>query len=219
MAGNTCLPSIDGCAARFARLDATGATPAGATNGYITKSFVRVNLDPQYEEGEQVRVRNACGDLAINTQDEPVMTHVNVELELITPDPELYELSTGGSLVTTTGTSTGYAFPPLGLVVAGYNGVSLEVWTKRINADGSTPADGGYYRWIIPRIKFRLGARPIQRGPMTHAFVGRATENATWGNGPNNDWAKTPSGRVVTYDIDTTIPTAACGYWTVPAQV
>lgn len=219
MAGNTCLPSIDGCALRVARLAADGTTPAGATNGYITKGFVRVNLDPQFDEGDETKLRNACGDLAINTKDEPVMTHVNVELELTTPDPELYELLTGGSLITTTGDSTGFAFPPLGEVVAGYYGVSLEVWTKRINPDGSQPADGSpYYRWPIPSVKFRIGARPIQRGPMTHAFTGKAIENASWGNGPANDWLATPSGRVVSYDIDDTIPTPACGYWTVPVQ-
>lgn len=219
MAGNTCYPSIDGCALRVARLGATGATAAGATNGYVTDGFIRVNLDPQYDDGEQQRVRNACGDLAINTEDEPVMTHVNVELELVNPDPELYELLTGGSLLTTAGDSTGFAFPPLGEAVSGYYGVSLEVWTKRITVDGSVPADGdAYYRWVIPSVKFRIGARPIQRGPMTHAFVGKAKENAGWGNGPNNDWLATPSGRVVSYDIDGSIPTAACGYWEVPVQ-
>lgn len=216
MANLTCLPSIDGCAMRVARLAADGTTPAGATNGYVTNKFMRVNFDPQYEEGETFRSRTACGELAVNARDREVLSGVNVELELAYPDAEMYELLTGGTLITTGGDSSGYAIPQLG-AVANPNGISLEVWSRRRNADGSVPATGPYYRWVLPRLYFRIGARPIQRGPMTHAFVGYAEENPQWGSGPNNDWIPATL-RALQWDIDSAIPANACGYWTVPVQ-
>lgn len=218
MANLTGPVSIRGIVARFARLDAAGLTPAGATNGYIIK-FVQLVLTPEYREGEDFEVKLADGSRCVDAQEHAVPRRVGLELQVCNPDAELHELLAGYTLSTVSTDTVGAAFPAVG-VDPTPNGVSIEAWSKRSNSDLSAPSGAGFYRWIVPRAYFQGGPKTLENGPMTHAFTGFGIENTGFGNGPANDVPVThPSSRAFSWYADSTTPPAAVtGYSQIPVQ-
>lgn len=94
--------SIQACALRLARLAADGSTPAGATNGYVTKNFITLTMSPEINEGQDFSEQNACGDEVISARDRPIYRRWNVDLELMVPDPEVGELLCAAPLILST---------------------------------------------------------------------------------------------------------------------
>lgn len=148
---------IAGCAARFARLAADGTTPAGATNGYITR-FVKVTPKREVEAGVDLKIKDACGDYGILYRERDVPIRWGLTLELLAPDPELEEMLTSATLLTqtltttrtfadgaTTSGSTSLTSPALGLFIQGdvgsvVSGTGIPVGTKIAGVTGSGTA-------------------------------------------------------------------------------
>lgn len=93
---------IYGCAMRLARLDATGATPAGASNGLITKNFITLGLSPDINEGQDFSAPNACGEEAFPVKDRPLYRRWNLTMQWEVPDPEAAELIVAAPLILST---------------------------------------------------------------------------------------------------------------------
>jgi hypothetical protein len=219
MAGNDCAASLYAVAMRVARLDSTGATPAGATNMYVTNAMAKIDHKPVIQEGEARQTVNAQGLLCVDYQEPDQYRGWDVTIDLCAPDPELIELLAGGTLLTETGNTVGWAAPAL-RTVPNPNGVSLEFWTRAIIGDAPA-ASNPYIWWAFPRLwnlKFGDEDRSAGVDPMATQITGRAIENPNWGNGPNNDWTLA-STRALQHRRTATIPTPACGYATTPAQV
>lgn len=214
---NDCLPSIQACALRVARLDPNGVPTPGIDNLYVTDTMVTLTAEPQYLDGAEFEVQNACGDLVVNFLDVPRLKRVNITLNISAPDPELSELMAGGSVLTD-GAAVGWEAPPLLTRIQPY-GVSLELWTKRLADDGDLDATFPYFHWVFPRTKLRIGAKNFQNGPMDNPFSGFAIENPNWYDGPLGDWPVS-SDRVFAYlpVAATDLPTPVCGYQTTPAS-
>lgn len=214
---NDCLPSIQACAMRVARLDPNGVPTPGAHNLYVTDGLITLTAEPQYRDGDEFEVVTACGDLGVNFLDVPRLKRLNVTLNIVAPDPELTELMAGGSVLTD-GAAVGYEAPPL-LARIQPNGVSLELWTKRLADDGDLDPTFPYFHWVFPRVKLRVGAKNFQNGPMDNPFSGFAIENPNWYDGPLADWPVS-SDRVFAYlPVEATdLPTPVCGYQTTPAS-
>jgi hypothetical protein len=83
---------IKACALRIARLAADGSTPAGATNGYVTKNLITLTKTPDIDEGTDYSQRNSCGETPFAVRDRPKVRRYNLALTLEYPDPELFEL-------------------------------------------------------------------------------------------------------------------------------
>lgn len=118
----------------------------------------------------------------------------------------------------------GYAYPAVGQD-PDVNGLSLEVWSQNIAqpgtpgyAPGQPVAVAPYIRWVFPKIFLNKGDRTVDTNPMDGTFSGWAEENASWGNGPFNDWLL-PSNRLVQAAYDTAVPAAQVGPIAIPAQV
>lgn len=286
MAGNDCMASIQACMMRVARLASDGTTTAGATNGYITDRLVKVDLNPAYETGDEITLKTGCGNIAVAYKDLDRLKRIDVTLTVATVDAELWELLTGGALITVGGQTNGYASPAVG--AAPPNGVSLEFWSKAWSGGGAPPGQtftdgvsngtttytsataaftsadvgrtitgtnipsnttissvtnattivlsaaatgsgtslsftlgrpGAYFRWALPKVVLKLETQTLDDGAKQNVFSGPAFENSSWGNGPFNDWPTgATSGRVLAFTRETTLPTSACGYATVPAQ-
>lgn len=286
MAGNDCMASIQACMMRVARLASDGTTPSGATNGYISDRLVKVDLNPSYETGDEITLKTGCGNIAVAYKDLDRLKRIDVSLTTATVDPELWELLTGGSLITVGGQSNGYAAPAVGASPTA--GVSLEFWSKAWSGGGGPPGQtftdgvtnttatvtsataaftsadvgrtitgsgipanttissvtnattiimsavatltatgvsitigrpGAYFRWALPKVVMKLETQTLDDGAKVNVFSGPAFENAAWANGPFNDWPSgATSGRVFAFTRETTLPTSACGYATVPAQ-
>lgn len=210
-----CLPQIHACAMRVTRLNAAGESDIGASNMYVTDALITMNLAPQIEEGEEITMKNGCGKIVVGYKAASSLKRLGVELNLATPDPELHELLTGGKVLSYSG-RTGFGFPALGELFS-ENGISLELWTHRVDESGDTDPDLPFARWVFPRVKLGIGNREFGNKALENPLSGFAIENANWGTGPVADWP-TDSDRVAQWlpmplsdypDVD-------CGYQEVP---
>lgn len=91
---------IKACMLRMARLDATGATPAGATNGYITRNLIKFGFSAEIEAGTDYTQKDSCGALAVTARDRDIPKRYAVTMEMVYPDPEAHELLIASPLIT-----------------------------------------------------------------------------------------------------------------------
>lgn len=209
---NDCARHVFVCAMRVARLEANGVPDPGANNLYVTDSLATLTVTPVISEGEEVEVKNACGEVCVNVKDCDRLKRLDLSLGLCYPDPQLLELLTGG-VVLTSGNAVGYGMPPLGQAACP-NGVSVEVWAKRYDVAGAPDADFPYEHYALPRTYWQHGAKTFENGPIQIELNGFATENDNWFNGPANDWP-VASDRVMQSLPKASVPTASCGYQTI----
>lgn len=138
MAGNDVAASIQACAMRVSRLATDGSTPAGATNMIVTDQLTKLDLKVVEEDGEEFTVKNACGAIAYSYKDADRLKRLDGDLTTTNPDPELAEMITAGSLITSGGMTIGYSAPAIG--AAAPVGVCLELWSKAWVGGGAPQA-------------------------------------------------------------------------------
>lgn len=219
MAQTNCPVQIQAVAMRIARLAADGTTPAAAGNMYLTDAFTTISFEPEIEEGEDFSEKKASGGYCISYQEDATVKWLNMEMTICGPDPEIHELLVGGTLITASSNSVGWAHPAVG--GAAPNGVSIEVWGKAI-VGSSAPATLPYFHYVFPMTKgWQLGGREMNNGKLEVSFTGaKGYENSGFGNGPNNDVLWTPTNRVVSWSrVEAAdIPTVTCGASATPTQ-
>lgn len=204
----TCVNLIKGCALRIAQLEPNGV-PAPEADALAIVTFVSLGFTPLYEEGEEIRQRDACGDIAVAFEEEDALVGMDVTLSIAQLDPELHALIHGGEVITD-GAATGYAFPEVGEALQP-DGVSIEAWARRFDSDGNQDDEFVYERFVFPKTrKWKFQERTINNGHMMHTWQGRAYENANWFDGPGNDW-NPDSNRILQHLPTNTIPATTCG--------
>lgn len=206
---NNCRRQVQACAIRVARLASDGSPIAGADNLYVSDALTQLVTDPELSEGDEFELKNACGEVCVNFKDCDRLKRLNITLGLCYPDPELQELLLGGTVLTS-GDAVGYAYPELGAATCP-NGVSIELWARRIDTAGAPDVDFPYEWYVLPRVYLFPGGRTFENGPITVETTGFAIENPEWFDGPENDWP-VASDRVLQSIPTATIPEAACGY-------
>lgn len=201
---------------RVAKLDASGATPAGSGAMYTTDALVQFQWSPTVEGGLDLMQRKASGDLCVFTKTPDITKRYEVTLNLCSPDPELEAMLAGGVVLTATGATIGYGAPLLGSDPTPH-GVSIEIWSEAIEGD-VTPAVNPYFWWAFPKVKLeKHEQRTLEAGVLANSFSGFMYENPAWGNGPNNDWTAN-SDRVFQYVRTDSFPAAHVGVVAVPSQ-
>jgi hypothetical protein len=206
---------------RLARLDPiTGAALPGASNAYVSDALVELNPTLNYTDGEQTRATNAAGVTCVRYDAPDSFDNVTADITWCTPDPYVMEFLGTGAILTDTA-AIGWAAPPIGPQNYTFH-VSIEMWTRRVDASGAPHAARPYGWHVFPRVtKFRMntpgtfGASEIQP-----SFQITAIDNPAWGNGPFNDWpVATPSNAAYLYlPTAMTLPVVGTTYVTVPVQ-
>lgn len=215
MAETDCRPQVNACAVRVARLDTNGVPLPGANNMYVSDAFVRVSWASVYTDGEEIEEKNACGITVVSYRGRDTFKRGDIELELVTADPYLSEMLSGGDLLTSGSLPKGFAAPPIGPVEG--NGVSIEVWAIRVD-DGDQDADYPYAHWVYPKIvNLRLGDHEHANAANKPVFTGQAYENPNWFDGPVGDWPAL-SDRAYQWLPTNVIPTPSCAYQTLAAS-
>lgn len=215
MVAAVCLAQVQACAIRVALLDTDGVPLPGASNLYVSDALTTLTLSPQYDTANEIKEVNACGATAIDYKGNDTFKWTDISLELITPDPYLHALLSSGGSVLTDGEAVGFAYPPLGLVQG--NGVSIELWAKRIDS-GDLDLDFPYAWWVLPKVKnLKLGDRIFADAAQKSPFTGQGYENVNWFDGPENDWP-VASDRCAQWIPTATLPTAHCGFETLSAS-
>lgn len=214
---NDCLPQVQACAMRVARLDTDGVPLPGASNLYVTDALVSLDVSPVYTDGDEIEEKNANGDVCVSYVSDDSFKRYDVTLSLCTPDPELVEMLTDGGTVLTSGAATGYAGPSIGTLTG--DGMSIELWSKRIT-DGILDVTYPYARWVYPRVKnLRLGSYQHANGAILPQITGRAYENPNWFDGPANDWPVASDRAMQFLPVGLSDkPTPSCGYQTLSAS-
>lgn len=211
MANNDCLPQVQACRIRVANLEPNGVPDPGADNLYTSDALVELTATPVYEDGTNIRQKNACGTVCLDYSGDDSFVRYDIALTICTQDPRLMSMLGGGDVITDVvngETVRGYAGPAIGALSG--NGVSLELWAVRVD-DGQKHAEFPYAWHVYPKVtNLREGVRTFSDGSQLPQFTGRAFENPNWFDGPTNDWPAA-SDRAHQWFPTAVLPTATCG--------
>jgi hypothetical protein len=150
---------------RIIELDACGV-PITGTSGLVvvTKGFVQVSMEPQYEDGTEFFERTADGTPCVNQKDDPTLKRLNLTSQFCEVNVSAISLLISGRELTTGTPATGTGFA----VREGNpdRRYSLEVWQEVAGA-GACDASGAqryiYNAW--PNVgASQLGSYPIENG-------------------------------------------------------
>ena len=99
--------SLHCVAFRVARLASDGTTPAdaGSNSAYVSDKLMKIDFNPEVDEGPEVADRGASGKLDRIFKMRDLLKRLNIEIELTTGDPELEWILTGGTILTSSETA------------------------------------------------------------------------------------------------------------------
>lgn len=165
---STCATPIKGTHMRIIELDACGV-PITGTSGLVvvTKGFVQVQMEPQYEDGVEFFERTADGSACVNQKDDPTLKRMNLTSQFceINTSAVSVMISARELTVGTPTTGTGFAVAE-GNPTRRY---SLEVWQEVAGA-GACDASG-LQRYIYnawPNVgATQLGSYTVENGRST----------------------------------------------------
>lgn len=198
------------CAFQVCALDDDGTPLVDAESRYVSNALAKATLTPVYEDGDEIKEKNACGEQLIDFLDDPSLVRADLELDFILPDPYLHAiLVSNGALLLPSGGGAGFAFPPVGKVTG--NGVSIEMWVKRVITNQQS-TEHPWALWGLPKVRsIRLGAKEFSNTAQHSIITGQCNENDHFFDGPTNDWDGVSTDRIAQWIPVDTIPTITCG--------
>lgn len=209
---------------RVVRVDSCGIPVTGTGSMVVvTKGFVQVQAEPQYEDGEEFFERTADGTPCVNQKDDPVLKRFQLTIDFCEVNTTMFafmasarELTTNGAGVTGSGFAFGEGQPT--------NRYSLEVW-QRVAGSGACDASGAqrYIYNAFPNVgASKIGSYTIENGRSTFQVQSEtqgasATAVVGWLNGPGSGASYLPAGENALstdhwlFNVTTTAPpTPAC---------
>lgn len=219
-----CATPIKGTHIRVVSLDACGNPVTGSGSMSVTtKGFVKVNAEPQYEDGEEFFERTADGTVCVNQKDDPVLKRFQLTVDFCEVNTTMFafmasarELTSNAAGVTGQGFAFGEGTPS--------NRYSLEIWQKVAGSGACDPS--GVQRYIynaFPNLgSSKIGPYGIENGRSTFQVMSEsrgasATAVTGWLNGPGTgtSWLPTNENAQSTdhwlFAVTTTAPpTPAC---------
>lgn len=204
-----CLSSLHLCRFRVTRLDALGNVVVAANNSYVTDNAISLGVTPDIETGPETVLRSGCDEIKAQRKSDDLLKRFNLQLDLLSIDPELVEMLTGASVITdggvVVGTSTTYATnPPL---------VAVEAWSDAWEDDHQYDFFP-YIHWVWTAAKWQIGPSTLENdfaSPQLNAFT---RGNPNFGLGPYGDLPEAIDDFASFYTD--TRPAAHCGYLTAP---
>lgn len=195
---------IKGTHYRIVKLDACG-NPVTGTGSLVvvSKGFVQVQMEPQYEDGEEFFERTADGSVCVNQKDDPVLKRMQLQIEFCEIN------ATGTAFIASARELTANAAGVTGLGFAFSEGsptnrYSLEVW-QRVAGSGACDPTGAqryiYNAWPNCGAS-KIGTYTVENGRSTLQVTSetRAASNAAtvgWGDGPGSGASWLPANEVV----------------------
>jgi hypothetical protein len=223
-ATSTCATPIKGTHLRIIALDACGV-PVTGTPGLVGVStgFVQVQMEPDYEDGEEFFERTASGPPCVNQKDDPTLKRMGLTVQMCEINASLiaYIISARELTTGTPTTGTGFAVAEGNPV----NRFSMEVW-QEVAGSGACDASGNqryiYHAW--PNVgATKIGSYTVENGRSVFEFTSETKGAASaWDTLVGDDYL--PAGEFVDTDehwvwnVTTTAPpTAACNPTTLAA--
>src|SRR4030042_1299744 len=95
-----CESYFQGFVVRVTRLDECGAPVAGACSTVVSNGFVKVEIEPDEEDGEVLTQVKADGTRCYYREGPKQLNRFKTNIEFCDVDPELFNIATGVTLVT-----------------------------------------------------------------------------------------------------------------------
>lgn len=216
-----CAAPIQGTRMRIIRLDSCGVPVTGTGGMVVTDGFVQVEASQDYEDGTEYELRNAQGDFCVNEQGADQFRRSNLTIQFCAVDPDIVNLITGATVITTGAPVTGTGF----WVVEGAveQRFSLEVW-QTISGQACVGSTLRHVYWAWPNLfGGRFNDFTIEDDVLEWQLSARTAQaNSLWGTGPGPapDWiSAVPTGAHYGFNI-AALPlpaTTGCGAVTLPA--
>lgn len=183
-----CGPAAQGTVIRVVKLDTCGNPVTGAESAVVvTDGYTGVSPEPQYEDGDTFRTKNAAGRLCGNKVGPNIYVNSNITVNMCVADPDVSAIITGSRLLLTNDvTGSGAAY--------GYNNpeahFSLETWqpiTGRGRCDPTTGAQR-YLYWAWMHVwNAKVGSFNIANEELTLVFEAMTEyPSALWARGPGS---------------------------------
>lgn len=186
---------------RVVRLDSCGIPVTGTGSMVVvTKGFVQVQAEPQYEDGEEFFERTADGSVCVNQKDDPVLKRFMLTIDFCEVNTTMFafmasarELTANAAGVTGSGFAFGEGQPS--------NRYSLEVWQKVAGSGACDPSGAQRYIYnAYPNVgASKIGSYSIQNGRSTFQLISETQGASTattigWLNGPGSGTSWLPTG-------------------------
>lgn len=198
---SSCATPIKGTHYRVVKLDACG-NPVTGTGSLVvvSKGFVQVQMEPQYEDGVEFFERTADGSVCVNQKDDPVLKRFNITVDLCEINSTAMAFLTSQRELTANAAGvTGYGFAFSEGTPS--NRYSLEVWQQVAGSGACDPS--GAQRYIYnawPNLgATKIGNYTIENGRSTMQWMSEsraasATATIGWLNGPGSGTSWLPTG-------------------------
>lgn len=181
-----CVSPIKARVMRLVKLNECGVPVTGASSAVIvSKGFISVEVEPDYEEGEEFLQKNANGELCVNEKDPNELKRANLTVNMCEVDPDSLIVVTGERLLTTSpgATGTGVAFGE-GQILTRF---SLELW-QPVAGSNACSASGVplYVYWAFMNTgNARITDFTFENAPFEFGFQADTKGASTlWGTGP-----------------------------------
>lgn len=199
-----CGPAVQGTVLRVVKLDVCGAPVTGAASAVVvTRGYTSVGPEPQYEDGDVFRTKNAAGELCTNFVGPNVYANSDIAVKMCVLDPDVSTIVTGSRLILTAGvTGSGAAY--------GYSNpeahFSLETWQPLSGNGRCDPVTGQqrfvYWAWMHV-FNAKVSSFSIENGPLEIGFDAMTTyPSPLWGDGPGTGTSWLPGPIDTTENVD-----------------
>lgn len=226
MASLTCFSTARSCAARFTRVDDCGVPVTGDSSQIRTKGYVSIAYSPDISEGDEIEVKNACGEICYTDKACDTIKGYDITIEFCQVDPDLFSLVTGQPLDLTASGSSSTGFQITSNVQC-TGGFALEAWTEIKGQQCVPGAAGQWVYFLAPLVKGGVIQEfTLANDSITFTVQARAYKGSLWGTGPAS-YLVDPDAAGVAKVLNTAIgadtfldihyttiqpPTPACGY-------
>lgn len=218
---SVCGAPIKGVVMRIVQLDTCGNPVTGASSHVVvTNLFSQVQMTPQYEAGTEFFERTADGTIGINQMDPPILKRMQLQVDLLSVDPDMMPYVMSARELVTSAPVSGYGFGiSEGPSTAHY---SMEVWQRVAGAGACSP--GGIVQYVYNAwphcTNTQVQAYTIANAKSTMQFeCTTAAASPLWADGPGaSTWLPTGTPTALTtehwlWNITTNPPpTAQCGF-------
>jgi len=180
-----CESYFQGFVVRVTRLDECGAPVAGACSTVVSDGFVKVETEPDEEDGEVLTQVKADGTRCYYRKGPKQLNGFKTNIEFCDVDPELFNIATGVTLVTDDATppvSRGFAVDSATYAQADF---ALEVWTDTANSSCPTTTQRWGYILLPWLAEGTVGTPTIENGAANFTVKDAMTMDGNgWGVGP-----------------------------------
>lgn len=221
---SSCDAYLQGFAVRLTKLDSCGGIVAGSCSTAISEGFIKVEVEPDESDGEEISQTLANGQRCYYRKTPKQLNGVKTSIEFCKVDPELFNIATGVSLMlddAVAPVAQGFTVDSQQYASANF---ALELWTDLAN--GCTDASGRKWGYVLlPWLFNGTVSTPTFENKSANFTIKEALtrDGNSWGVGPYNIQTSrtgvasplfsplSSTAHLSVYKVNLAPPTGVCG--------